>query len=153
MYAKRKDTSSIIDSTTKITSKSQNGRTVVSAHLLHLTLSCLAEGKKKKKRESTKFGQWPMHALMHYYRSTNLVCQLWDTTNRKLSSLNYLIKEIVIEFLKHISRPTKKKNEVNQIRLVPNTLFYVDFIAYLTWEICTLLHFLFDLSTRLFTFS
>lgn len=56
MYAERKDTSSIINSknshtTTKITSKSQNGSTVVSAHLLNLTLSCLAKGKKEKKRE------------------------------------------------------------------------------------------------------
>lgn len=64
MYAKRKDTSSIIDSTTKITSKSQNGRTVVSAHLLHLTLSCLAEGKKKKKKRKHKV--WTMaHACIN----------------------------------------------------------------------------------------
>lgn len=52
----RKDTSSIINSknshtTTKITSKSQNGSTVVSAHLLNLTLSCLAKEKKEKEKE------------------------------------------------------------------------------------------------------
>ena len=64
MYAKRKDTSSIIDSTTKITSKSQNGRTAVSAHLLHLTLSCLAEGEKKKKKRKHKV--WTMaHACIN----------------------------------------------------------------------------------------